>query len=79
MRGYADVAILHHDRPLDAFVGAQPVADKAVHVLLTLEGDQSLPEAKESIIQSLGEPPGVEETELDIPSLPDDARPADLD
>jgi prevent-host-death family protein len=48
------------------------------HVLLTFEDYQRLTGGQESIIDLLGFPPGVEETELEIPRARDLARPADL-
>lgn len=51
---------------------------RPAHVLLTFEDYQRLAGPKGSIIDALGQPPGVEDAELDIPPLRDVARPADL-
>jgi prevent-host-death family protein len=48
------------------------------HVLLSFEEYQRLVGSKGSIIEALGQPPGVEDVELEIPPLRDPARPADL-
>lgn len=51
---------------------------RPAHVLLTFEEYQRLAGAKESIIERLGLPPGIEDAELEIPPLRDPARAADL-
>jgi prevent-host-death family protein len=51
---------------------------RPAHVLLTFEEYQRLAGSKESIIERLGQPPGIEDVELEIPPLRDPARPADL-
>lgn len=51
---------------------------RPAHVLLTFEEYQRLAGSKGSIVDLLGLPPGVEDTELEIPPLGDPARPADL-
>lgn len=48
------------------------------HVLLTFEEYQRLTAAGASIVDLLGSPAGVEDADLEIPSLRDPARPADL-
>lgn len=51
---------------------------RPAHVLLTFEEYQRLAGSKESIVERLGLPPGIEDVELEIPPLHDPARPADL-
>ena len=51
---------------------------RPAHVLLSFEAYQQLVGSKGSIIEALGQPPGVEDVELEIPPLRDPARPADL-
>ncbi len=51
---------------------------KPAHVLLSIEEYQRLTGGQGSIIEMLGQPPGVEDAELEIPPMPDLARPADL-
>ena len=51
---------------------------RPAHVLLTFEDYQNLAGSQESIIESLGQPPGIEDVEMEIPPLRDPARPADL-
>lgn len=51
---------------------------RPAHVLLSYEEYQQLVASKGSIIEALGQPPGVEAVELDIPPLRDPARPADF-
>jgi prevent-host-death family protein len=51
---------------------------RPAHVLLSFEAYQRLVGSKGSIIEALGQPPGVEDVELEIPPLRDPARPADL-
>jgi hypothetical protein len=48
------------------------------HVLLTFEDYQRLTGGQDSIIDLLGLPPGVEDTELDTSRARDLAQPADL-
>lgn len=48
------------------------------HVLLTFEDYQRLTNAQDSIIDLLGLPEGVADTELEIQRARDLARPADL-
>ena len=51
---------------------------RPAHVLLTFEQYQRLAGPKGSIIDSLGQPAGVEDADLDLPLLRDPARSADL-
>jgi prevent-host-death family protein len=51
---------------------------RPAHVLLSFEAYQRLVGSKGSIIEALGQPPGVEDVELEILPLRDPARPADL-
>lgn len=51
---------------------------RPAHVLLSYEEYQQLAGSQGSIIEALGQPPGVEDVELDIPPLRDPARPADF-
>lgn len=51
---------------------------KPAHVLLTIEEYQRLTGSQENIIDMLGLPLGVEDIELEIPTMRDLARPADL-
>lgn len=39
---------------------------------------QQLSGSKGTMIEALGQPPGVEDVELDVPPLRDPARPAEL-
>lgn len=48
------------------------------HVLLTFEDYQRLTGGQDSIIDLLGLPEGVEDTDLETPHTRDLARPADL-
>lgn len=51
---------------------------RPAHVLMSYEEYQQLTESKGSVVEALGQPPGVEDVELEIPPLRDPARPADL-
>lgn len=51
---------------------------RPAHVLLTFEAYKRLVGGEGAIIESLGQPPGIEDVELEIPRLRDVARPADL-
>jgi prevent-host-death family protein len=51
---------------------------KPAHVLLSIEEYQRLADAQGSLIDMLGQPPGVEDAALDIPPMRDPARPADF-
>ena len=51
---------------------------RPAHVLLTMEDYQKLIGRRGSIIDMLGEPPGVEDAELETPRPRDPARPANL-
>ena len=51
---------------------------RPAHVLLSFEAYQRLVGPKGSILEALGQPPGVEDVELEIPPLRDPARAADL-
>lgn len=51
---------------------------RPAHVLLSFEDYQRLAGPKGSIVDSLGQPAGVEDIELEIPPLRDPARTADL-
>lgn len=51
---------------------------RPAHVLLTFEDYQRLAGGQDSIIDLLGLPEGVEDTELETPRSRDLARPADL-
>lgn len=51
---------------------------RPAHVLLTFEDYQKLTGGQGNIIDLLGQPPGIEDVELEIPPMPDVARPADL-
>ncbi len=51
---------------------------RPAHVLMTIHDYQRLVDAKESIVDTLGEPPGVEDAELEIPRPRDLALPANL-
>lgn len=51
---------------------------RPAHVLLTFEDYQKLTGGQGNIIDMLGQPPGIEDVELEIPPMPDVARPADL-
>jgi prevent-host-death family protein len=48
------------------------------HVLLSFEAYQRLTGRDATIVDLLGSPPGVEDAALEIPTLQDPARPADL-
>lgn len=48
------------------------------HVLLTFDDYQRLIGRHESIIDLLGQPPGIEDADLPVAPLRDPARPADL-
>lgn len=51
---------------------------RPAHVLLTFEEYQRLTGGEGGIIEMLGQPPGIQDVELDISSLRDLAKPADL-
>jgi prevent-host-death family protein len=52
---------------------------KPAHVLLSIKDYQRLAGGREgSIIELLGLPPGIEDVELETPSMRELARPADL-
>jgi prevent-host-death family protein len=51
---------------------------RPAHVLLTFEDYQKLVGGEGAIIDVLGQPPGIEDVELELPTLRDLARPADL-
>jgi prevent-host-death family protein len=51
---------------------------RPAHVLLTIEDYQRLTAESRDIIESLGLPPGVEDVELEIPSMRELARRPDL-
>ena len=51
---------------------------RPAHVLLTFEDYERLVAAKGGIIDSLGQPPGIEDVELEIPPLADRPQPVDL-
>ena len=51
---------------------------RPAHVLMTIEAYQSLVAGKGSIIEALGQPPGVEDAELPLTRLRDLALPANL-
>jgi len=51
---------------------------RPAHVLMTIEAYERLVGAQGSIIDTLGEPPGVEDAELEIPRARDLALPASL-
>lgn len=51
---------------------------RPAHVLMSYEEYQRLVGSKGSVIEALGQPPGVEDVELEIPPLRDPARPADF-
>jgi len=51
---------------------------KPAHVLLSIEEYRRLTNKGRSIIDTLGMPPGIEDVELEIPSMRDLARPADF-
>jgi prevent-host-death family protein len=51
---------------------------KPAHVLLSIEEYRRLTEGQENLIDRLGLPPGIEDAELDIPTMRDLARPADF-
>ena len=48
------------------------------HVLLSIEEYRRLTERQGSIVDSLGFPPGIEDTELEIPPFRDVAQAADF-
>lgn len=52
---------------------------RPAHVLLTYEDYQRLTGGEKSLVDLLGLPPGVEDAELEIPTLADPARPATFD
>lgn len=52
---------------------------RPAHVLLTYEDYQDLAGTKQSVVELLGQPFGVEDAELDIPVRGELPRPADLD
>lgn len=52
---------------------------RPAHVLLTYEDYQDLAGTKKSVVELLGQPPGVEDAELCIPARRELPRPADLD
>lgn len=51
---------------------------RPAHVLLTYEEYQRLVSGPGGIIEMLGQPPGIEDVELDIPPMRDLGQPADL-
>jgi len=51
---------------------------RPAHVLLTFEDYESLAGGRGGIIDLLGEPPGIEAIELEVPAMREPARPADL-
>jgi prevent-host-death family protein len=51
---------------------------KPAHVLLSIEEYRRLAGVQGSIVDMLGLPPGVEDVELELPSMRDVPRPADL-
>ncbi len=51
---------------------------RPAHVLLTFETYQQLVGGEGAVIEALGQPPGIEDVELELPRLRDPARPADL-
>jgi len=51
---------------------------RPAHVLMTIEDYERLVGAQGSIVDTLGEPPGVEDAELEIPRARDLALPASL-
>jgi prevent-host-death family protein len=51
---------------------------RPAHVLLTFDAYQRLANRKGNILDALGLPKGVEDIELEIPTLREPARPADL-
>ena len=51
---------------------------RPAHVLMTIETYERLVAGKGSIVEELGQPPGVEDVELEIPRLRDLALPAKL-
>lgn len=48
------------------------------HVLLSIEDYQKLSGEDKTLAEVFGSPEGVEDVELEIPAMPDSARPADL-
>ncbi len=48
------------------------------HVLLTYETYERLTGGQTRIADLLGLPPGIEDVEIEVPSMPEVARPADL-
>lgn len=48
------------------------------HVLLTFDDYQQSIGRRETIVDLLGEPPGIEDADLQVAPLRDPARPADL-
>lgn len=51
---------------------------RPAHVLLTFQDYEKLVGAGGTIVDWLGQPPGIEDVELSVPPLPDLPRPADL-
>jgi prevent-host-death family protein len=51
---------------------------KPAHVLLSIEEYRRLTERQENLIDRMGQPPGIEDVEFEIPALRDLARPADF-
>jgi hypothetical protein len=51
---------------------------RPAHFLLTIEDYQRLTDGSRVIIESLGLPPGVEDVDLEIPSLREPARQPEL-
>lgn len=52
---------------------------RPAHVLLTFSDYQKLAGGERSLIDVLGEPPGIEDVEFSIPRFADFARPADVE
>ena len=51
---------------------------KPAHVLLSIEDYRRLSGVQSSIVDMLSLPPGIEDVELELPSMRDLPRPADL-
>lgn len=51
---------------------------KPAHVLLSIEDYLRITGAKDNIADMLGQPPGIEDVELEIPPFMELARPADF-
>lgn len=51
---------------------------KPAHVLLSFEQYQRIIGQKESIVDQLGQPPGIEDVEVEFPRSRELARPADF-